>query len=190
MRTASSTACQENWRVYVILPSGVEQSNISTQLNPILESPGIQEASVLGLRVAGGESGLPEQQKIAHSPTVFPMLGLRRAIVWHPVSCSPTLVVDLRLFLACSGFSWLFPDPASAFPAVVQTSSDRTAEVETVLSEGLSSASVIQFFVPGDRAPSEPWPQVLCTVLLPSAPPVLLRAVSVSPQSQLPAGSC
>jgi len=47
MRTASSTVRQESWRACVVLPSGVEQSSLSTEFNPTLKSPGSRETSGL-----------------------------------------------------------------------------------------------------------------------------------------------
>jgi len=103
----------------------------------MLKSPGSRDTSVFGLRVAGGELGLPGLLTIEHSLSGSLKPGLPLPIGWRPVSCHPAPVIGLGPSPPFAGLCWLLPLRASTFPTVVRTSNDRIPEVGTVVSAGL-----------------------------------------------------
>jgi len=84
--TASFTIHRDSWQARVILPSGVEQSSLSTELDSTLKSPGRLESSALCVRESEELSELLWLPMSQHWLSVSSNLGLPLQMVVCPWS--------------------------------------------------------------------------------------------------------
>ena len=137
MGTASSTIRRERLCACVVLPSGVEQSSLSTLFDLTLKCPECHEISGLCLLEPGEQLGPPSLPTSRHSLTMSLNCGLAFQIAVRTGSSVQVFSVVLRLFLWLRVSSWLRPVRLSEFVSVAPSRYDHTARAGTASSVGL-----------------------------------------------------